>query len=868
MPKPNRLIRQAIVSLNALIARMTDFISKSIIGFIDGVVITHPWKTMICLLCVVAGLGFFVKDFKIDASSETLIQENDESLRYARTIYSRYGIQDFLFIAYTPRKDLLSDAVLGDIKRLKADIAALKRVDSVITILDVPLLESPRIPIKELAGKVPTLESPLVDRRLARTEMKNSPLYQNLLVSPDLKTTAIQVNFKTDEEFPRLIKARDELRDKAAVSELTEAEGAKLDQIIADLSRNNEISEKNRHEDIAAIRAIMDKYRGNADLFLGGVSMVADDLIRFVKNDLRVFSVGVFLFLILTMSVIFKKARWVMLPMLCCIFAAIVMVGILGLFGWKVTVISSNFVSIQLIITMTYAMHLVVRYREFLSETPEASQRELVSKTVHVMLVPFLYAALTTIVGFGSLASCDIKPVITFGWMMMAGITVSLVMTLIFFPAGLMILKKTPPPPPASARYSLSPFLARLTESRGKLILLLFAGLLILSAVGISRLVVENAFINYFKEKTEIHQGMKVIDQQLGGTTPLDVVVDLNDPSTPPDNPPETTANAQAIDGTVDTTDEFGDFEEFETKEKDNKYWFTPHKMKKIMAIHDYLDKLPETGKVLSLGTMMKIADTLNDGKPLDSFELSLVYNEIPEKFKDMLVKPFASIENNQVRFFVRVKDTEPTLRRDELIRKIEHDLVAKLGYRPENVHLTGMMVLYNNMLQSLFDSQIRTLGITVITMMFMYFILFRSFGLSFIAIFPSMISITVVLGFMGWMKMPLDMMTITIASICVGMADDYAIHYIHRFMEEIKIDRNYIRAMHRCHGSIGFDMYYTSITIIIGFSILALSNFIPSIVFGLLTGLAMLIALITSLTVLPALIVLIRPFGPGSQKA
>jgi len=858
MPKSKHLIRQTIINVNAMIARITDGISRAIIAFIDGVVITHPWKTMICLLCVVAGLGYFIKDFKIDASSETLIQENDDSLRYARTIYSRYGIQDFLFIAYTPRGDLLSDAVLGDIKRLRDDIAALSRVDSVITILDVPLLESPRIPIKELAGNIPTLASPVVDRNLARIEMKTSPLYKDLLVSPDLKTTAIQVNFKIDETFPRLINERDALRVKEAAGNLTDAEAARLDQVLREVTRSIEMSDQTRHEDIAAIRAIMDKHRDNADLFLGGISMVADDLIRFVKNDLKVFSIGVFLFLILTLSMIFKKARWVILPMTCCIFAAIVMVGILGLFGWKVTVISSNFISIQLIITMTYAMHLVVRYREFLSENPEASQRELVSQTVHVMLVPFLYAALTTIVGFGSLASCDIKPVITFGWMMMAGITVSLAMTLIFFPAGLMILKKTPPPRPASSQYSLSPFLARLTESRGKLILILFLALLAASGVGISRLKVENAFINYFKADTEIHQGMKVIDQKLGGTTPLDVVVDLGGAA--PETPPPA--------ATADEFDEFSEFEETDAGGNPGKYWFTPYKIKKIVEIHDYLDNLPETGKVLSLGTMMKIADTLNDGKPLDSFELSLVYNEIPESFKDILVKPYVSIENNQVRFSVRVKDTAPDLRRDELIRKIEHDLVAKLGYPKESVHLTGMMVLYNNMLQSLFDSQIRTLGITVITMMIMYFFLFRSVGLSFIAIFPSTISIAVVLGFMGWMKMPLDMMTITIASICVGMADDYAIHYIHRFMEEIKIDRNYIRAMHRCHGSIGFDMYYTSVTIIIGFSILALSNFIPSIVFGLLTGLAMFIALITSLTVLPALIVLIRPFGPGVQKA
>lgn len=864
MPRPSSLPNTSVRRFNALIGRMTNALAQAIIGFIDSVVIRRPWATMICLLCVVAGLGYFAKDFKIDASSETLIKESDDSFRYARQIYSRYGIADFLFITYTPKGDLLSDETLSDIRKLREELKTIRSVASVITILDVPLLESPRIPVKELAGNVPTLESPKVDRELARREMKTSPVYQDLLVSPDLKTTAIQVNFKTDAAFQSLVAERDALRDKERVGTITEAEALRLSEVVREVSRSIEQSDKNRHEDIVAVRALMDRHRENAELFLGGVSMIADDLIRFVKNDLKVFSIGVFLFLILTMSAIFRQARWVALPMLCCILAAVVMVGLLGLFDWKVTVISSNFISIQLIITMTYAMHLVVRYREFLYEDPEASQRELVSRTVHVMLVPFLYAALTTIVGFGSLASCDIKPVTTFGWMMMAGITVSLALTLVFFPAGLMLLKKTAPPRKMGSPYSLSPFLARLTESKGKFILIFFIILLGLSAIGIANLKVENAFINYFKEDTEIYQGMKTIDQQLGGTTPLDVVVDLREPG-------GAVAVTQPVSGDGKGDDEFAGFDEFETEASDEnpeKYWFTPYKMKKIVEIHDYLDGLPETGKVLSLGAMMKIADILNSGVPLDSFELSLVYNEIPENFKNLMVKPYVSVEHDQARFFVRIKDTDPNLRRDDLIRKIQRDLTETLGYPKENVHLTGMMILYNNMLQSLFDSQIRTLGITVVTMMIMYFILFRSIGLSFIAIFPSSISIAVVLGFMGWMRFPLDMMTITIASICVGMADDYAIHYIHRFMEEITLDRNYILAMRRCHDSIGYDMYYTSITIIIGFSILALSNFIPSIVFGLLTGLAMLIALITSLTVLPALIVLIRPFGPGTQRA
>ena len=858
----SRPLRKFTTALNAVMARLTDVIARSLFKLIDGLFISRPRPTLLCLLCVVAALGYFAKDFKIDASSETLIQEDDASMRYARMIASRYGIQDFLFIAYTPHEDMLSEDVLADIKRLKAEISTLERVDSVITILDAPLLESPRIPVKELAGSLPTLESPQVDRQLARAEMKSSPIFRNLLVSPDLKTTAIQVNFNIDEEFFRLIQQRDRLRDKEAAEGLTAEETALLEKTSAQISRNIEISDRQRHEDIAAIRAIMDRHRSEADLFLGGVSMIADDLIRFVKNDLKVFSIGVFLFLILTMSVIFRRARWVILPMTCCILAGLVMVGLLGLFGWKVTVISSNFLSIQLIITMTYTMHLVVRYRELVAEDPAASQRELVSRTVHLMLVPFLYAALTTIVGFGSLVSSDIKPVITFGWMMMAGISVSLAMTLIFFPAALMLLEKAPVQLQNSSRYALSPFLGKVTEAHGKGILIFFTVLLVLSGVGISRLFVENAFINYFKDETEIYQGMKVIDQQLGGTTPLDVVVDLDAPADARQPAAETAGNEE----TNDEFDQFKEFDVIDTSEEGGKYWFTPHRMNKITEIHDYLDSLPETGKVLSLATLMKIARSLNNGKPLDAFTLSLLYNEIPENFKDLLVTPYASVENNQVRFSVRIKDTEPGLRRDELLNKIRTDLSTNLGYPPENVHLTGMMVLYNNMLQSLFDSQIRTLGITVVTMMIMYFILFRSVGLSFIAIFPSTISIVVVLGFMGWAKIPLDMMTITIASICVGMADDYAIHYIHRFMEEIKADRNYVRAMLRCHDSIGYDMYYTSITIIVGFSILALSNFIPSIIFGLLTGLAMLLALVTSLTVLPAMIVLLRPFGPEKR--
>jgi len=604
----------------------------------------------------------------------------------------------------------------------------------------------------------------------------------------------------------------------------------------------------------------MDNYREDAQLFLGGVSMIADDLISFIKNDLKVFGLGVLFFLILTLGIIFKKIRWIFLPVLCCAFSAISMMGLLGLFDWEVTVISSNFISLQLIITMAMTIHLIVRYRELSLKNPEAGHRQLVLDAVRLMMKPCLYTALTTIAGFSSLLLCDILPVITFGWMMSAGIMVSLVMTFLLFPSVLMLTSKEPLRPGKKNHFSLTPFLAGFTESHGTLILGVSCIAFILSAIGISRLTVENSFIDYFKHTTEIYQGMKVIDRNLGGTTPLDVIVDFEEIAV---SVPETASETETEDG-----DEFDEFDEFDEAESKNKYWFTSEKMARVVTVHNYLNSLSETGKILSLGTMMKVAEKLNNGKPLDNFQLALLYTELPEKFRNIVLTPYVSVENNQVRLSIRVRDSEKSLRRNELLKKIRHDLVSKLGLKKEYVHLTGMLVLYNNMLQSLFKSQILTLGVVILALMSMFLILFRSLKVALIAISPNLLSIGVVLGVMGWLKLPLDMMTITIASISVGIAVDDTIHYIHRFTQEFQIDRDYIMTMHRCHGSIGHAMFYTSVTIIIGFSILVLSNFIPSIYFGLLTGLAMLIALIASLTLLPQLIVVFKPFGNEAKES
>jgi predicted RND superfamily exporter protein len=817
----------------------------------DKIILAHPKSILLSMILVVMALGLEARKLEIDASAETLILENDDDLHFTRLVNERFGSSDFLVISYIPHDDLFADEVLADIDLLRAELETLKGVESVTSILDVPLLESPPRPIKELVSDVPTLRSPSINKDLARREFQTSPIYSNLLVSPDLRTTALQVNLPADQTFDKLLKRRNELRAKQGEG-LSVAEQAELQKVLTSFKAHRDIMREQQHRNIREIRAVMERHQGSAELFLGGVSMIADDLITFIKNDLRIFGFGVTCLLALTLWMIFRQRHWIVLPLLCSVMSVVATCGLLGAFGWEVTVISSNFISLQLIITLAVVIHLIVRYRELVCHNPSMSQHELVLETVLSMIKPCTFAVLTTVAGFSSLILSNILPVINFGWMMSAGIAVSLFLTFVVFPSFMMMMPKQVP----SNCAVHSPFtrgLAHFTEMHGRTILVLSVLLSIGSLIGASRLIVENSFINYFRESTEIYQGMKVIDEQLGGTTPLDVIIDF---------PEEVITSAEVFE--EEPEDIFEELDaDFEAEKGEAQYWFTAQKMARVEEVHDYLNALPETGKVLSLSTMLKVGRRLNNNQDLDNFKLALIYNELPETYRNIILSPYVSVENNQVRFALRVKDSEKDLRRNELLKKIRTGLTEKLGFKNENVRMAGILLLYNNMLQSLFSSQILTLGAVVVALMLMFLMLFRSLKIALIAIFPNLLSVGTVLGCMGWAGIPLDMMTITIAAISVGIAVDDTIHYIHRFKREYGKDGDYIASMHRCHVSIGYAMYYTSITIIIGFSILAFSNFIPSIYFGLLTGLAMAIALTAALTLLPRLIILIKPFGP-----
>ncbi len=792
-------------------------------------VLAKPWVTL--LVCAVF-VGFFLAHmgrFELDASADSLILENDSSLKYYRQVREKYGADNFLIVTYSPKGELFSSEVLGDIASLRGQLAELPQISSVVTLLDVPLVDSPPMTLNEISRNVRTLESDDVDVDLARQEMTHSPLYENLLVSSQGDTTALQLNIQVNEKLLDLINNRDKLYDmKGAIPDIDD----RLQAFNLQIKQENLLQKQRIDDTIFQVRRIMDEYRGRATLFLGGVPMIASDSISFIRSDLKVFGVGVVLFIVLILILSFRQPRWVILPLGACLASALTMVGYLGWMNWPVTVVSSNFISLLLIITLSLIIHLIVRYREVAQLMPEASQMELVSETVASKFIPSFYTSITTIVAFGSLLISGIRPVIDFGWMMVIGITLSFILAFTLFPAALVLLPRLDTTTKSDITGNIINAVADFIQHKTKATLALFALLVVIAVTGIPKLSVENRFIDYYHESTEIYQGMTLIDEKLGGTTPMDVIIDA-----PADSVFK--EDAYAEEGDITSTS----------------YWFNSDGLQEVADIHQYLDSLPETGKVMSVHTGMKMLESLNDGKSYSDFKLAVVYKRLPEVIKKALIEPYLSADGNQLRFSIRIYESDKSLRRQQLIDKIYNDLTGKFGLAPEQVTVSGMAVLYNNLLQSLFKSQILTIGAVFVAILLMFMLLFRAVKLSIAAIIPNIVAVGLVLGLMGWLGIPLDIMTITIASISIGIGVDDSIHYLHRFREEFAIDQDYWGAIRRCHNSIARAMYYTSLIIVLGFSILTLSNFIPTIYFGLLSGLAMMAALVANLMLLPLLI-------------
>ena len=816
-----------------------------------SLVLNHPVFTLLLLLAVFAFFISHAKDFKLDASADALLLENDEDLKIFRDLNERYATKDFLFVTFTPNQDLFSDSSLHIIASLRDELKQLELTDSIVTLLDVPLVKQIKGSLSEVTNNYRTLESDDVDKVKAKAELLSSPIYKELIISLDGNTTALQVNLKGNDTFRELLRKRNALLLRQEEGTLTSDESKQLKEVSdAYALLKNEINQKD-HQNILNIRAIMEKYDQFGALHLGGVTMISDDMVTFIKNDLLVFGIGVFVFLVVMLSIIFRKPRWVILPLLSCAFAGTLMIGLLGLVGWNVTVISSNFISLMLIITMSMNVHLVVRYRQLRNDLPDLNQQDLVMEMASKMVWPCLYTALTTIMAFGSLVVSGIKPVIDFGWMMTIGLTVTFVTTFLLFPALLVLMKKPELEQDKLDGFQMMHTLSVFTVNHGNKILLLSVVLVVVSGIGISKLEVENSFIDYFSKDTEIYRGLKLIDDKLGGTTSLDIILKFEEE-------PEEELSGDLADEEDDFNFDFGGGAEGDPAD----YWFTPDKLDDVKKIHDYLEGLPAVGKVLSLASLIRVGEDVNQGE-FDAFELAIVYKRMPEDLKSSMIDPYISIEDNEARINLRILDSLENLRRKELLEQIHSDLTGKLGFSEDRIAISGLLVLYNNMLQSLFKSQILTLGVVMVGIALMLLVLFRSVPLAIIGIIPNILAAGIILGLMGWFRIPLDMMTITIAAITIGIAVDNSIHYIYRFREEFARKQDYIETLHYCHANIGKAVFYTAITIIVGFSILVMSNFIPTIYFGLLTAFAMLVAFFAALTLLPKLILIWKPFTP-----
>ena len=840
----------------------------------DRVVLRHPLTSLLAVVALTIAMAMGLPNFKLDASADSLTLEHDDDLNFFRGVVKRYGSDNFLIVTFSPKEgDIFDQENLDTLAALRQDLTTISGVEGVLSMLDVPLLYSPKIAVSDLKGELNMLLSEGVDRQLAKQEFLNSPIYKDVILSADGQTTGMLATLALDETYLALITKRDDLRLIKYNQGLTTEEENQLAKASLEFLNYRTDKAAKDHLRVAEVRELIGGYRDRATIFLGGPDMITADMVDFIKSDLLVFGGGILLFIIATLALIFRRVRWVILPLATCALCLIIILGFLSWIDWRLTVISSNFVSLLLIITLALTIHLIVRYRELQAEKPDSTQHQLVSETVKSMSRPCLYTVLTTIVAFMSLVVSNIRPVIDFGWMMTMGISLALVVAFVVIPAGMMLFGKGKADTANDNSAAITSMFARFTERHGGFVLFMASAMTLLSIYGISRLEVENRFIDYFRSDTEIYQGMEIIDTALGGTTPMDIILQAPTYATLEADSSDTPAEGYGEDDYGE--DDYGsdDYSEDEYGEESlavepaeqalaDTYWFSSAGLEDLAKLHTFLEAQPEVGKVSSLVQIYDVASDLS-GHKLNDFEIAFMRQSLSPDIYKQMVAPFLIEGRDEARIQLRAMETAG-LRRADLLAKINDYAIHDVGIAQEDIRFTGLLVLYNNMLQSLYRSQVLTLGAVFVGIMAMFLILFRSLKIATIAIVPNFLAAGIVMGGMGIFGIPLDMMTITIAAITVGIGVDHAIHYITRFTTEFKVDADYIASMHRAHASIGQALFFTAMTIIIGFSILALSNFIPSIYFGLLTGLAMTAALLGSMTLLPKLILMTKPFGAG----
>jgi hypothetical protein len=807
-------------------------------------ILSKPWIVMICIAGIFLATSGGLKNFKLDASSDALVIEGDEAFKVYRETGETFGNSDFLIITFTPNSDLFSSESLQTIKTLEQSLEKLPNVKSVLSILDAPIFFQPKVPLADLMDNLKTIETEGLDLAAAKVEILNNPVYSELIISPSGSTTAMQVTLAENPKYRELIQKRYQLYEIATPTNETKKE---LQKINKQISKINDQESKQRTILISQIRQLLAEQADSGILFLGGASMIAADMMSFIKSDLAVFGVGVALVFCLMLYLFFQNTWFVILPLTNAFITTAFTASILGLMDWKISVISSNFIALLLILTISLTVHVLVRFLEISKNI--SSIDKAMNITLNQMVMPCLFAALTTAIAFLSLIMGDIKPVIEFGKMMSVGMLFAFIFTFTFLPAAMKLLIKSRNAGSLNWVNKIPFKLANLTLQKGGRITIFFAVTFVVMLYGISKLEVENRFIDYFSPETEIYQGMLLLDRELGGTATLEILIDQPIQ--------EILGDIEFVDDDLFEDDLFDD-----DSSKASGYWWNVSSLTKLEEIHDYLDAIPEMGKVLSVVSGIKLARMINDDQDLNDLELALLRSVLPEDIKETLLSSYINQDDSKVRISARVLESSETLNRKELLRKINFDLVNKFNLEPDQFRVTGLAVLYNNMLQSLFSSQIKSLGLVFGAIGLMLLILFRSLKITLIALVPNIITAGSVLGMLGIIGIPLDMMTITVAAISVGMAVDNTIHYLFRYRTEVQKNKSSLdNRIINSHSSVGRAVFYTATTIAAGFSIFAFSNFTPTVLFGAFTAFALMVSFFASLTLLPFLLNYFKAF-------
>jgi len=777
--------------------------------------VRHYKVTLAFFLLLTLASGWFARLFEIDASAETLLVKNNRLYIEARLNNRQFNPDEFILVAYRPHDgNIYSENSLEDLRSISAAVSELERVENVVSILNVPLISE----VSGLTLDMDPQQLTLANRNYSEAQLRriftDHPVFTDLLVNAKQTATALQVVFKKDEEFRALDSRILDLEREMLQAPLSDNAARELESLQGEAAALQRKIQLAREAEIEAIYAVVEPYRANADIFLGGGYVLAKHLVDIISNDLVVFGSAISLLICVLLFVMFRDFRWVLIPMLCCFCSVLITMGLFGFLGFKTTVISSNFIALQLILTLALVVHLIVQYQHLARDCPELAHADLLERTVALKTTPCLFAGITTSVGFASLLFSNIQPIISFGWMMIVAMGTSIAVSLVLFPGVLMLFRNVLPHHKGKLATVIVEFFHRVTAKHTWPVLVGSVFLLVFSLTGLNKLNVENSFLNYFRADTQVRQELVFIDQEFGGSTALDIVYT----PAPGGNPDlivtaATLATLQSMQATLETS--------------------------------------AAVGKAISVTNFTELARKINNDQPLTEYELNSIYLMLDRELRERLVGSYMNTDTGALRISTRIIDSTEGLNRKEFLANV-HAVMQELGGDGQYT-VTNLFVLYQDILQRLYDSQILTLGLVYVALGLIMMLLFRSIRIGLVALIPNVLTTLFILGFMGWTAIPLDLMTITIAAIAMGIAVDDTIHFTHQFREDRAEGAE--AALGNSFHKVGLALLYTSVIIAVGFSVLGFSDFVPGIYFGLLTALAMLVALLTNLTLLPVML-------------